>query len=68
MGAEMERVQRERDAALERLAAQASSSEAADDQMAATRKQLRQVEVRSDHRLLFQQLAVQYRGVVDQSL
>ena len=47
MGAEMERVQQERDAALKRLAALSSSSEAADEQLTAVRKQLRQVEVRS---------------------
>lgn len=46
MGADLERVQRERDDALERCAAYTSSSEAADDQMAASHKQLRQMEVR----------------------
>ena len=47
MGVEMERVQQERDAALVQLAAKTTSSEAADDQLTASRKQLRQVEVRS---------------------
>lgn len=46
MGAEMERVQRERDSALERLEKQSGGSQVAEDELAATRKQMRSVEVR----------------------
>ena len=45
MGAEMERVQRERDSALERLEKQSGGSQVAEDELAATRKQMRSVEV-----------------------
>ena len=46
MGADLERVQRERDAALARLSQQSSSSETLEQELEAARKQLRRVEVR----------------------
>ena len=45
MGADLERVQRERDAALARLTQQSSSSETMQQELEAGRKQLRRVEV-----------------------
>lgn len=45
MGADLERVQRERDAALARLSQQSSSSETMEQELEAARKQLRRVEV-----------------------
>ncbi len=47
MGADLERVQRERDAALERLSQQSSSGETLEKELEAARKQLRRVEVRA---------------------
>jgi len=45
MGTDLERVQRERDAALARLSQQSSSGETLEQELEAARKQLRRVEV-----------------------
>ena len=58
MGADLERVQRERDAALERLSQQSSSSETLDKELEAARKQLRRVEVRAVSVLMLRVLLV----------
>jgi len=53
MGAELERVTRERDAALARLNQHSDTSAATEEQLAAVRKQLRQTEVRQMKPALF---------------